>query len=617
MKKITILVLASLIHVAGFASGHVASVLSSTNITCFGMCDGTATGSVSGGVGPFAFSWTGGGAVYNGVTVNSLCAATYTLTVTDSSDMSTASTTLSILQASPISISLAFTNTICAGSCVTFTPMVSGGVTPYTYTWSPMMSTQPTVVVCPTVLTSYTLTVVDANGCMNTASTIVNVDTLPDASFSYPGNVFCSSGGIISALLIYANGPFSSSMGLMLNPNTGEIDLGASTPGTYTVTHTATSASGCTSSSSIAITVTAQAVGTFTFPGSPFSQTSSSNTAPVFTGGGIVGSFTAWPAGLVMDVSTGIIDPQLSAAGIYTVTNTIAAGGGCPSVTDTNTVIIGLPANISFSIVPDSTNGMGIWTYNSSTTMASTSWDFGDGSFSTLYAPSHVYTTAGIYNVCQIISGSTFSDTLCHTINITGAAPGTCMALYDAARTTFNSNVITITDLSYGANLTYLWDFGDGNTSSAPLPSHSYSGTGPYQLCLTVDNGAGCNQTFCDSLFAVDSLGHSVMQPISIDVVNGPSSGTSVGINETTSATSVELAPNPFNETTVFTIHSMQDNQVYSFQMMDVLGKHVQEIKEIHEKQFILSRSGIKDGLYFYKVMNNEGVIGIGKMIIK
>ena len=318
-----------------------------------------------------------------------------------------------------------------------------------------------------------------------------------------------------------------------------------------------------------------------------------------------------------MDVSTGIIDPQLSAAGIYTVTNTIAAGGGCPSVTDTNTVIIGLPANISFSIVPDSTNGMGIWTYNSSTTMASTSWDFGDGSFSTLYAPSHVYTTAGIYNVCQIISGLTFSDTLCHTVNVTGAAPGTCMALYDAARTTFNSNVITITDLSYGANLTYLWDFGDGNTSSVPLPSHSYSGTGPYQLCLTVDNGAGCNQTFCDSLFAVDSLGHSVMQPISIDVVNGPSSGTSVGINETTSATSVELAPNPFNETTVFTIHSSTANQLYTFEMMDVLGKHVREIKDIHEHQFTISRNGIKDGLYFYKVMNNEGVIGIGKMIIK
>ncbi|HMN05843.1 MAG TPA: PKD domain-containing protein [Flavobacteriales bacterium] len=50
-----------------------------------------------------------------------------------------------------------------------------------------------------------------------------------------------------------------------------------------------------------------------------------------------------------------------------------------------------------------------------------------------------------------------------------------------------------------GGTLQYLWDFGDGSTSTEAYPTHEYGGQGPYQLCLTVW-GANCTDTYCDTI---------------------------------------------------------------------------------------------------------------------
>lgn len=59
-------------------------------------------------------------------------------------------------------------------SSITLTSTVSGGTAPYTYTWS-NGSHANTITVSPTVITTYTLTVTDANGCTGTASKTINV----------------------------------------------------------------------------------------------------------------------------------------------------------------------------------------------------------------------------------------------------------------------------------------------------------------------------------------------------------------------------------------------------------------------------------------------------------
>lgn len=69
------------------------------------------------------------------------------------------------------------------------------------------------------------------------AQHIVTVNALPVATISYGGIPYCKKGSINVTLTGQTGGTFSSDAGLSLNTSTGEIDLGASTPGTYKVTY--------------------------------------------------------------------------------------------------------------------------------------------------------------------------------------------------------------------------------------------------------------------------------------------------------------------------------------------------------------------------------------------
>ncbi|MBP7407774.1 MAG: PKD domain-containing protein [Flavobacteriales bacterium] len=67
---------------------------------------------------------------------------------------------------------------------------------------------------------------------------------------------------------------------------------------------------------------------------------------------------------------------------------------------------------------------------------------------------------------------------------------------------------LAIFNTSYGGSGTYsyLWDFGDGENSTDPAPVHTYPTAGPFGICLTIDDGAGCSSEFCDSIW-VDADG--------------------------------------------------------------------------------------------------------------
>jgi PKD repeat protein len=54
---------------------------------------------------------------------------------------------------------------------------------------------------------------------------------------------------------------------------------------------------------------------------------------------------------------------------------------------------------------------------------------------------------------------------------------------------------VLFSDQSTGGPLAYLWDFGDGNLSTLPNPSHTYTGLGFYNVLLTVTNEYGCTDT--------------------------------------------------------------------------------------------------------------------------
>ena len=66
--------------------------------------------------------------------------------------------------------------------------------------------------------------------------------------------------------------------------------------------------------------------------------------------------------------------------------------------------------------------------------------------------------------------------------------------------------IVEFSDTSTGDNLTYLWDFGDGQTSSEQNPTHEYSSAGDFTVSLTTTNNYG-SDTKTDTVSATSTAG--------------------------------------------------------------------------------------------------------------
>ncbi|MEP7377576.1 MAG: Ig-like domain repeat protein, partial [Chitinophagaceae bacterium] len=321
--------------------------------------------SASGGTGILNYSWSGP----NGFTsalqnpsitnVSVLANGTYTLTVTDENTCAVPKQIIvTVVQPSTASISYA-----ASGFCKNSTPQPvnlsgTGTYTGGTYSSFPagLSINSGTGVITPATSTAGTYTVTYTKPAINvcgniSATTTVTITAVPVATFSYPGTPFCQnqsnpipafSGGGFA-------GNFTSTAGLVfVNSSTGEIDIAASTPGTYTVTNTIAAANGCTMvTATSSITITATAAATINYAGSPFCKSIAASQPVTITGTGLYtgGTYSSSPSGLNLNAVTGAIIPSASVAGTYTVTYNKAAAGGCGSISATTSVTIStLPA---------------------------------------------------------------------------------------------------------------------------------------------------------------------------------------------------------------------------------------------------------------------------------
>ncbi|MCB9022226.1 MAG: gliding motility-associated C-terminal domain-containing protein [Chitinophagales bacterium] len=259
---------------------------------------------------------------------------------------------------------------------------------------------------------------------------------------------------------------------------------------TYTVT--VTDGSGCTADTTVTVTVVDGASAGFIYTGSPYCP-DDSDPLPVLDAGAVSGTWSATPAGLVIDAVTGAVDLSVSVPGTYTITNAIGAIGSCPPTSATFEIVIGEDAAILLDddfcagdtyILPDGTSTTTGGSFVFNLTAAS-----GCDSVITLTLVAYSATASTIdASVCSgaayvLPDGSTTTTAGTYTTTLTNA-----FGCDSVVTTNLTVDPAVVTDIS--------GSICDGDTYT--LPDGSTTGTGGI-FSFTFVSAAGC-----DSIVTVD-----------------------------------------------------------------------------------------------------------------
>jgi gliding motility-associated-like protein len=399
--------------------------------------------------------------------------------------------------------------TICSGSAASLT--ANGGTT---YTWSAGATSTGTntATASPGSTTSYTVTGTTGS-CSGTAVSTVTVTSAPVATFSYTGTPYCQNAVNPSPTFSGGGtaGTFTSTAGLSITAATGVVNLAGSTPGTYTVTNSIPASGTCPAASATAtITITAQPVATFSYAGTPYCQ-NAVNPSPTFSVGGVAGTFSS-TAGLVfVSTSTGQVNLSASTPGTYTVTNTIAASGGCAAVTATSTITITpLPVG-TFSYTgspycktaanpsPTFSGGGVAGTFSSTAGLVFVSTASGQVNLSA--------STAGTYTVTNTIPASGGCPAVTATSNITITNPP--VATFSYTGTPYCQNAANPSPTFSGGGAAGTFSSTAGlvfvSTSTGQV-NLSASTPGTYTVTNTIAAASGCSAVTATSTITITPL---------------------------------------------------------------------------------------------------------------
>ena len=476
---------------------------------------GTAGGTYSSTVGLTINAATG--AITPGSSTAGTYTVTYTMAAAGGCAAQTATTTVTITTLPAATISYAgtpFCTSLVGAQAVTLSGTAGG-----TYSSTAGLTINAaTGAITPSSSTAGTYTVTytmaAAGGCAaQTATASVTITALPVATFSYAGTPYCQNAAIPSPTFSGGGvaGSFSSTAGLVfVSTATGQINLSASTPGTYTVTNTIAASGGCAAiAATSSVTITALPVATFSYTGTPYCQ-NAANPSPAFSGGGLAGTFSS-TAGLVfVSTATGQVDLSASTAGTYTVTNTIAASGGCAAVTATSSITITtLPAaTISYAGSPFCTSLVGAQSVTQTGTAGGT---YSSTAGLTINAATGAITpsssTAGSYTVTYTMAagGGCSAQTATTSVTIT-ALP---VATFSYAGTPYCQNAANPSPTFSGGGVAGTFSSTAGlvfvSTATGQI-NLSASTAGTYTVTNTISASGGCAAVTATSSITITAL---------------------------------------------------------------------------------------------------------------
>jgi gliding motility-associated-like protein len=340
---------------------------------------------------------------------------TYTVTYTFSNGTCINTTTTQVTIVSAPVLVITDPSAVCAPSTVDLTAAaITAGSTPgLTYNYF-TNAAGTTVLANPSAVSAggtYYIQGTTPGGCRTTIEAVtVVIHPIPVATISYTGSPFCNAGNAAVTQTGQTGGSYTSSSGLIIDPVTGAIDLGASTPGTYTVTYSFTNGT-CSNTTTATVVISVPPVLVITNPAPVCAPATVDLTAAAITAGSASGLSYAYFTDA--SAATTLTNPSaVGTSGVYYIEATNA--GGCKTIRPVQVVINPAPvAAISYPGSPFCTAGTATVTQTGQT----------GGSYS---------------------AGSGLSiDAVTGTINITASTPGTYTVTYSFSNGTCSNTSTT------------------------------------------------------------------------------------------------------------------------------------------------------------------------------
>ena len=447
----------------------IASCLVADSIDCFGEM-GQVTAIVTGGTPPYSFLWS----TTSTDSVITVIPGTYSVTVTDDNNCtSSCSVTLSAGPTSALTLQCVDGAVSCNGDTdgsVSVNP--SGGTPPYSYLWDSNAGNSMNQTVSNLGAGMYSVTVTDANGCMENCTATISAPPPLTCSASENSPVVCNGETNGSATVT----PSGGNGGYTYSWDNGEMGPTAImlSGGMHSVT--VTDANNCTTSCSVVI-------------GEPALLTCTAmETSPVVCNGESNGSATVMPTGgnggytYLWDNNETNATATMLSAGMHSVTVTDAK-----SCTTTCSVMIGEPPLLTCTAAPVSpvacngeSNGSAIVTPAGGNPGYTYLWDNNETSATAtmLSAGMHSVTVTDAKN-CTTTCSVTISEPAPLTCTATEVSPATCNGAGDGSA--------TVTPMGGNGGYTYLWDNNETTATATMLTAGMHS--------VTVTDAKNCTTT--------------------------------------------------------------------------------------------------------------------------
>ncbi|MGD0755985.1 MAG: PKD domain-containing protein [Bacteroidales bacterium] len=262
------------------------------------------------------------------------------------------------------------------------------------------------------------------------------------------------------------------------------FDPGSAGVGNHTVRYDITDSNGCNATDQITITVVPSLVvnitpvGTLYINNTPV-ELNASPPGGTWSGDGVAGN---------------MFEPDSAGLGIHIINYlTLPDKFGCQG-SDTIHIKVIMPPEPVASFEPDTVgcSPLIVKFRNLSENAETYLWDFGDQTFSSEQNPSHTYNIPGSYIVKLTVTNIAGQSS--HNGLITVYQKPTAVFNVYPTEVISNSQVVVFTNFSYDG-VSWLWNFGDGDTSVEESPWHKYESEGVYKITLIVTSKDGCTDS--------------------------------------------------------------------------------------------------------------------------